>query len=363
MMKTALSVSVAAVAVCLAGATPVAAKPSPSVYTVGKVSVVSDANDAVEAKQNAITKAQQDALHILLKRLTHWSAYSRLPVLDDTAVERMITGFAVRREGTSATRYMATLDFTFEPNAVRDLLNRFSLPYADQQAPEILILPVMLEAGGIKTGTNNPWSNALSAVDAEHSLTPVKLAAPRQDFSSQMIDDLGNHSRELFETLKYQYRAENLVLAVAEADAQATQLQVRLVGHDAVGDFTLSRTYKIYNRDTDEAAEQAAVIAMKTIEGRWKTTRLASLGSLAGPAALESVALTVQFSGVQQWKEMRARLQKVPGLQALDVKALNARAASITVDFPGGVERLAQAAQSQGLALEARGKEWVLIAR
>ncbi|MEJ2118232.1 MAG: DUF2066 domain-containing protein [Alphaproteobacteria bacterium] len=257
-----LIVSVAFAMACSGWSVPVSAKPKPSIYKVAKVSVVADANNAVSAKQKALGMAQQDALRILLKRLTPWNLHTRLPVLNNTLVERMITGFAVRREGTSSTRYMATLDFTFEPNAVRNLLNRFNLSYADQQAPQTLLLPVMLEAGGMRSGTNNAWYAALTSVDGENALTPIKLAPPRKDFSPRMINDLAQHSRELFETLKYQYRAENLVLAVAETDAQATQLKVRLVGHDAVGDLNLSRTYRIYDRDVDDTAHMAAEIAL-----------------------------------------------------------------------------------------------------
>jgi hypothetical protein len=102
---------------------------------------------------------------------------------------------------------------------------------------------------------------------------------------------------------------------------------------------------------------------VKVIEGRWKMTRLASQGALAGPADLQTVPLTAQFSGLKAWQEMRARLAKVPGLQGMDIKALNARGANLTVDFPGGAERLSQAAQTQGLALEQRGQQWILVAR
>lgn len=343
---------------------PVWAKSGPSVYTVAKVSVSAEANDAVVAKQNAQMQAQQDALRMLLKRMVSWRAHSRLPTLEDAMVERMVEGFSVRRESNSATRYVATLDYTFNQNAVRDLLNQFSLPYTDQQAPQVLLLPVMLEAGGVRAGTNNPWYVALSNVDGEHALAPVKLAAPREDLSAKMIEDLTNQSRELFETLKYQYHSENLVLAVAEVDAQATQLQVRLVGRDAVGNFSVSRNYRIHDGDKNAAADLAAEVVVKTIEGRWKSTRLASLGQGNDDTmVVESIALTAEFSGLKQWQDMRSRLQKVPGVQALEIKGLNPRAADISLDFPGGVTGLANAAQAQGLAVEQRGNAWVLVIR
>ena len=359
MIKTIVPATLAAL---LAFALAAEAKTS-TVYSVAKVSVSADADNAVTAKERALAEAQQIALRALLKRMTHWRSHAKLPVLTDEMVERMVDGLAVRRESNSNTRYIATLDFNFEPNSVRDILNRFNIAYTDQQAAQLLLLPVMIEGGAVRPGMNNAWYAALAGVDGEHALTPVKLASPRDDITPSMIGDLGGNARGVFESLKYQYRAENLVLAIAEVDPKASQLRMRLMGQDAVGSFVLTRTFRISERDIDYTANMAAQIAVKVIEGRWKTTRLASQGALAGSADLETIALTAQFSGLKAWQEMRARLQKVPGVQTLDVKTLNARGASITVDFPGGAERLAQAAQSQGLTLERRGQDWLLVTR
>lgn len=337
---------------------------TPPVYTVAKVSVIADADDAVAAKEKALAEAQQSALRRLMKRVTGWGAHSRLPILPDDMVERMVEGFAVRQESNSNTRYMATLDFTFEPNSVRDILNRFGLPYTDQQAGQGLLIPVMIEGGAPRPGSGNAWFEAFSDIDTEHALTPLKLVPPAANLSASMVNDLSANSRSVFETLVYQYRSENLILAVANVDAQATQLQLRLVGRDAVGAFSLSRNLRIYDRDVGGAAKIGAEIAVKVVEGRWRATRLASQGVVdSAPADLETVALTAQFSGLKAWQAMRARLEKVPGVQGLDVKALNARGASLTIDFPGGAERLTQAAQSQGLALQQQGGTLVLIAR
>jgi hypothetical protein len=335
----------------------------PTIYTISKVAVTADADNAVAAKEKALAQAQQAALRALLSRMTPWSAHAKLPVLPNEMVERMVEGFAVRRESNSTTRYIASLDFSFEPNAVRDILNRFGLPYTDQQAPQVLLLPVMIEGGALRPPTKNAWYDALTDVDFEHALAPLRLAPPRTDLTAQMIGDLSGSSRNLLETLAYQYRAENLVLAAADVDPQATQLRMRLVGQDAVGPFALDRTFRIQQGDIEGTAKMAAAIAVKVIEGRWKTTRLASQGALAGPADLQTVVLTAEFSGLKAWQEMRKRLAKVPGLQGMEVKALNARGANLTVDFPGGAERLAQAAQSQGLALEQRGQQWILVTR
>ena len=353
-----------ALAIAVLTSTLAGAANAPSVYTVSKVKVTAEAGDAVAAKEKALADAQQIALRELFKRMTARASHARLPVLDDSMVERMVDGFAVRRESNSATRYIATLDFTFEPSAVRDILNRFGVAYTDQQAPQAMLIPFMIEAGAERAGSNNPWFEAFAAIDTDNALTPIKLSPARANLTAAMVADLSSSSsRSLFETLAYQYRSENLVLAIAEVDAQATQLHLRLVGRDAVGGFAIDRKYRIFDRDIDYTAGIAAQIAAKTIEGRWKLTRLASQGALQGSADLETVSLVAQFSGLKAWQQMRARLQKVPGLQNLDVRGLNARGANLTIDFPGGIERLAQAAQSQGLVVEQQGGQWVLVAR
>jgi hypothetical protein len=340
-----------------------AAAKTPPVYTVSKVNVSADASNAVEAKEKALAEAQTTALRELFKRMTARSVHARLPVLQDEMVERMVEGFAVRRESNSSTRYIATLDFTFEPNSVRDILNRFGLPYADQQAPQSMLIPVMIEGGAERAGSDNPWFQAFASLDTDHALAPVKVAPARANMVAALGGDLSASSRGLFETLSYQYRADNLILAIADVNPNATEMRLRLVGQDAVGRFALERQFKIFDRDIDYTARFASAIALKVIEGRWKMTRLASQGALEGPADLETIVLTAQFTGLKAWQTMRARLQQVPGLQALDIKGLNARGASLTVDFPGGAERLAQAARSQGLAVEQQGGHWVLSAQ
>jgi hypothetical protein len=352
-----------AVLAVLGGALMPAHAKAPSVYTVSKVAVTADAGDAVAAKEKALAQAQQMALRELFKRMTARSVHARLPVLDDAMVERMVDGFAVRRESNSATRYIASLDFNFEPNAVRDILNRFGIPYTDQQAPQTMLIPFLIQGGAERTGSGNPWFEAFNGVDTENGLAPIKLSPAKANLTAAMLGDLSASSRSILETLSYQYRSENLVLAVADVDAQATQFRLRLIGRDAVGGFGIDRSFRIFDGDVDYTAGIAAKVASKVIEGRWKMTRLASQGALSGPVDIETLTLVAQFSGLKAWQAMRQRLQKVPGVQNLDVRGLNARGANLTIDFPGGIERLALAAQSQGLAVQQQGGQWVLLAQ
>ena len=46
----------------------------------------------------------------------------------------MVESYSVRSERNSSTAYIASLDFKFQPQAVRACLEREGLPFVDQQA-------------------------------------------------------------------------------------------------------------------------------------------------------------------------------------------------------------------------------------
>ncbi len=330
------------------------------VFTVAKVAVRAEAADAVEAKQKAIRQGQREALTRIMKRVTGFSSYARLPRLDDAAIERMVEGLRVRSERNSGTVYLANLDFSFDAAAVKTVLNRFGLAYVTDRAPEIVLLPVYIEAGAIKQAASNPWHAAIAEFDLQNGLTPVKLVAPRPDIGPDFARRIAADPSRGMETLSYQYRAEFLVLAIAEVDPGMTMMRVTLAGRDAVGPIALERSFKIYGRDVSEAAEQAAAMVLSMLEGRWKLTRLASQGALDGPQELVRLELSAQFSGLKEWQSIRERLQRVPGVQGLEVKVVNPRSAIISIDFPGGGERLSAAASGHGLRVEGAGGSWLV---
>ena len=54
----------------------------------------------------------------------------------------------MRSERNSATDYIASLDFSFQSKGVRDLLRREGIPFTDEQAPAVTLVPVWRAAGG-----------------------------------------------------------------------------------------------------------------------------------------------------------------------------------------------------------------------
>ncbi len=353
--------TVGAVFVCLlfALAPDFARAQDVDVYTVAKLSVDIQAKDAVTAKKQALRQAKRRALHRLLRRIAPFNSFDRLPSLKPGAVEELLDGFSLRRERNSATRYLATLDFRFQAEAVRKLLTAKGLVISDQQAGRIAVLPVYIENGKINHTGRDVWRMAWNGLDLKHAITPVRLVRAGPSLTMDVLSGLLGGDVEAFAGLRDKYKSQKLVLAIAEPTVDGNTLTTRLFGVDRIGPLSLMRNDPVYNSDLKSTARDAAEITLGILEGRWKLIKSPGGGANA-EAALTAVDVIVEYAGMKQWQEIRARLVKVPGVQGFKIKSLSARTAQVAFQFPGGVERLSRTLGSHGLALFGGSGAWVL---
>ena len=358
-------------ALVLAAVTPAEAA---SPYVVASYPVDATAADAVAAKAQGTAEAEQGAFRYLMKRLVSVTAYRRLPKLPLATIENMLDGVSVRAEKNSSTEYVATLDFSFRVDAVRGLLQKQGLPFLDKQAPVLTIIPVFAAPAGAAPAAalegQKIWRQAWSGLDLVNGLTPLKLAVAGPSSSNDTFLKLLAGDRSRLGVVEAESSANKLLLAIASPSADGARLTVALVGDDWTGPIDLRRTYTLYYQDLSYTAEWASVIALGTLEGRWKETHGAASAAPAvsgtndagwspaagGPAvapagANRALRMTVEFQSLQQWQEMRARLGEAAGPQNVQVGALSARGAEVTVNFPGGPDALQARLSGHGMAL------------
>jgi hypothetical protein len=328
-----------------------------AVFTVGNYPVEARADNAVAAKDRALADGQQAALRSLLKRLVPVTAYARIRKLSTTRAGDLIEGYKVRSERNSATEYIASLDFSFQAKAVRDMLRREGIAFTDEQAPALIVIPVRRTAASAAPDNEAAWSNVWKGLDLEHALTPVKLQTLKKEIAADTVNALADGDGSAIRGLAAAYGSELVLLAVAEQDDAAGRLNVTLSGRDAVGAFTLKRAYRLDAGDPAYTSELAAVVSLGILEGRWK-----SLKSRRDAAARDAVDLliAVEFRGMTEWQDISRRLSATPGVEELEVAGLSARGARVTLRYAEGAEQLANALARQGLSLRAVGSNWVL---
>ena len=353
------------------------------VYTVAKVKLDYRADNAVIAKQQALSEGPLLALRLMFKRLAPFRAYDRLKGLTLAEADEVIDGVAVRSEQNSSTRYLALLDYSFSRQKMRQLLIRKGVPYFDQRSRRQVLMPVSPPEsengeGGAGTGTGggNDWWRAWRIVDMKHALTDTRLYRPKA-VDRRDWEQIANGNRHKIALLYRRYATQNLVLAEAKADASGSKLVLRLFGKDQAGPIDYRQDIPVRG-DMKKAYEKAAIIAFGIIEGRWREPRITgevvALPEITGeeenggaPSVdvvkrliAENVFLRVVFRGLKDWQQIRKRLHRIPGVQKLQVNSLSPRGADIRMVFPGGARRLQRQLASHQFRIDKRGDELVL---
>lgn len=375
-----------AVAVAAAVSQPLHAAPvADKAFTVANYPVEADAANAVAAKDKALADGQEAAFRSLLKRIVPVTSYKQLDRLKGLTAAEIVDGVRVRSEQNSATRYIASLDFSYQADAVRDVLRRENIPFVDELAPEIVLVPVLFEAkegAPAKTATSKDaaagketaagefrpaagaWSQVWSGLDLDNTLTPARIAPLRPEIHPDTLRMLMSGAGGVERILAGEYKAERVVVAIAEVDTAGKRVTVTLAGMDAVGPVSWKRSYRIYDGDAAYAQELAAVVSLGVLEGRWKT--LKTNGSISawsqGAGGGEDVDMEVQFADQGEWDSLRGRLLDLPGVDNVRVGAVSPSSARVAVSYPGGGFTLAEALSQQGLTLTQSGTGWVLRA-
>ncbi len=377
------------------------------VFVIGNYPVEAHASDAVKAKEQAILDGQQAAFRSLLKRIVPVTAYGRLKEIKTTSAAPLIEGFSVRSERNSSTQYIASYDFSFQPEAVQRLLDGQGIPYLDKQAPRIVIVPIY-RAGSqpqsVVAEATDTWTYAWRALDLTNTLTPATLAEAKREIHPDTLKAALAGDSKAHRVIAGEYRTSLVVLAALEPSADGKKAAVTLSGQDSVGTFTLVRSYRL-DGDLAYTSELAAVIGLGVLEGRWKAANGHLMTASApdsfgrgdierpdsgiapppgavprpgntygsGPSSYPTpgtgsssgglLRLSVSFQGMAEWQQIMQRLTATPGIQNLDVEGLSARGARIALSFPGGADALGRALSAQGLSLRGGPDGLLLSAR
>jgi hypothetical protein len=335
---------------------------SDNVYTIANYPIEARAENAVAAKEKALADGQQAAFRSLLKRLVPVTAFAQARRLSSIKGADLIEGVKVRSERNSSTDYIASFDFSFHAKNVRDLLRREGVPFTDEQAPAVTLVPVWRPAPGQAPREDVAWTDVWKSLDLENALTPVKLRPVTKGLRPETVNALATGDFNAMRTLAAEYNSEYVVLVLAESDKGTGRLRVTVTGRDAVGALTLERSYRVDGEDLAYPSELAAVVTLRTLEGRWKATKVQGVFASAGTAGGRATdfLIAVEFRGMAEWQEISRKLSATPGVEELDVAGLSARGARVTLRYAEGPQQLADELTRRGLVLRSAGGNWVL---
>lgn len=345
----------------LAAALPAAAQ---DVFVVEGIRVDATAADATAARELALAGGTREAYRKLVERIVQRENHARLPDPRPADLNAMVFSLQIENERTSPTRYLANLTVNFRRDAIRALLQRAGIPFAETASRPVLIVPVYSAAGAqLLWDDPNPWRQAWEIVRTRNSLSPMVLAnGDLTDVGLISAQQAIGGDRTRLNAIAQRYGVEDVLVAQAtlrfEIGSRIPSIDVVLRRFGPSGEGT---TIEGYRGDQSETVQALLARAVGTIVGgieeRWKREHLLAFGS-------ESVlSANVPLANLSDWVGLRQRLERSPEIKAVEIAELSVNSAQVLLRFFGDAGRLVVALAQRGLVLSETGGYWTLSLR
>jgi len=322
-------------------------------FTVKGIGVDASASSATEAQTIAINSGRGRAWTTLYRRLTKAQDWPRQPALDDAALQRIIRNYLPANERRSTTRYVASMTYVFNADAVRRIIRHDNIAYTDMQAKPILVVPMAPDYQPHAAWTA-AWSNphyaqgAVSLVlPADDAVNAAALGALK--FATASWQDVEPVASRLHATEAW------LVLAQT-ANGQLT-VKLRRLGPGSsptIPDITVPVPAKT---PAAKAYASAGDAAANAIVDAWKGRSSIDFGKHS------KLLAEVRIESLGAWSAMLQRLATVPTVTEVGIVAMNTGEARIAISYAGTPDQLTQLMAQAGFELSNAGGTWWLAAQ
>jgi len=326
-------------------------------YTVQHVKVDETDVSAAKAKIKALTAGQKKAFDTLLSRLVREEYRVQIPDFDNSAISRYFAGLSVEEEKTSSKRYIARLTYRFKTKQVRDMLLSYGVPFQENRAASLLILPVWLEGGKkILFEDKNPWRDAWLKVDSSNSLTPILVPLGDQNDKDAISADAALKLNQAdFAKLKERYQVSHVIVAAARPNRAVSSINMYVRGSTSSGKINLEDAVAGKQGDIEGLTLNAANNILKAIEGQYK--RKTATG---GQQADNLLSVSVPFNSFQEWSYIQERIKNTEGVQDIEIRQLSSQVALIDIIFSGDIPSLNKRLSREKLSLNDEGSQWTI---
>lgn len=335
---------------------------SDDIYTVREVKVDAKAGSAVEAEQKAMTQARVTAFHMLVERLVPEEERAGLADLSSEKIEDFVDSFEVNSQKNSKVRYIATMTFYFDGNAVQNYLGSRTQTVVTSAKQPIVIVPVFIDQGGIILwGEQNPWLDAWSKREKFSSVTPIVV--PMGDLKDLSTVDgkqiIAGEVSGLHE-LARRYGGSGVLIAIMRRDSanpmSSMSYETTLVTLDGAVEPLIQTRIATEQGSPQIQFDQAIAQIVKQLENQARIDVKVEQNNFENQL-LAKIPLDHQNS----WQTIQQSLKGCSEIKSLVVKGLARKQATIVLTYRGSTASLDSALNARGLQLEQLdGQTWVI---
>ena len=338
--------------------TPLAYATGKNVFHVEGVTVDARAQDELTAKALGLASAKQQAVQLLLARLSPRHNQDRLPEADAKTMNELIRDFSLANERFGGGRYLASLTVRFNPAAARDLLRDHQISFAETRSLPALVLPVYQMYGTNLLWDNpNPWFDAWRRVirdDPQRGDGLLPLEAPNRDLSDLTVvsaaQAIGGDAHKL-NAIARKYGTTGVIVAAAtvlknqRGAATAVEASMTQYGRESRNAAPSRRFDSFKNETGPDFLARVARHLFTDAEEDWKNTNLLS------ESVEQNFTVLATFRNFKDWLTLRRRLDGIAPIRNVDITRLSIREAMLALRFIGELNQLKVAMAQRNLDL------------
>lgn len=333
------------------GAGPAAAQGD--LYSVAGIQVDATDENAASARVAAHASGHLAAFEILVARLVPEDEIFAVPQLDAAEIGALVQDFSVDNERTSAVRYLATLNFRFNPDSVRGFLGQNEIPFAEIRSEPTLVLPILSEKGQTLLWRQpNAWRTAWQGMQLDAELVPMVLPlGDLEDISAVTAGQVLSGDANGLQALARRYGVASIYVArLSLGDDPDTNLSTAVLDLWRFGGIQASTTVRQSHLQQSEESRGAFLrrVARSTaneITEGWKQENLLRL------AEQSSIMVTVPVADLGQWLQVKARLDQVVTVVDSKLSHMTRGSVDLLITYIGDQNQLTRALAQQQLSL------------
>lgn len=356
-----ISACAAAIAVAsLLFRSPAAADDVRNLYEITGVEVDETADNAETARQNAIATGERRAFETLLQRITTPEDQAKLASTPQTVIQGLIKDFWISKEKASRVRYIAELNFNFQPSQVRGFLRNSGTPFTTQPAPPAVIIPVFMQnQQPLLWEEANPW-RAAWVDQTGTSLRPLRMLTPSEQSLISAEQAIAGDTSALMTAAQAAGGNEAIVatatLPPPPQPDQPLELDLTLSRYERNGERVVTPV-TLRGRTGEDAAsllkrgvKEAELVLDAAWKGQTRTT--------PKPTAVAATDVYVDF--LDAWLAVRKKLGGIDAVDAVNVVLFSRDRVHINLVYSSTPEDLVNAMRLNGLALTPGAELWTV---
>ena len=334
---------------------------SEKVFVIENVSVDETSTTALKAREKALETGQKSAWKKLLERMIFPEMVTKFADISYPELRSLIRGYEVTRERTSAVRYLADLNVTFNAYEVRQYFLNNNIEYAETPSAPVLVIPIFIQQGAASLWETNPWRDAWQNLPKQRGLVdilvPLGDLADIRDISA--IQALRGDQKRLRKIVE-RYHAKTVVVAKAfkrfgiKDNRPILEIIVTKIQSDHVEETIIDTIQGEIGDDVLDLLGVGVTRVVNLVVDSWKEENAVTTGLLL------RVPVVIPISGLNNWLGIKSQLDKIGILKRTNLRRLSKREAVLDLWVVGNITLLKNALRAKNLSLLEYPKGFIL---